>query len=68
MELEMVAGPDLQISAQMLEATKTSAAATLAAALITASGRPHSVDETLALVRDFHWSLFPNPAYGAYQA
>ena len=58
---------DTQISAQMLEATKTSAAATIAAALISASGRPHSVGEAVSLVRDVHWSMWPTPSHGAYK-
>jgi hypothetical protein len=41
--------------------------AILAAALIAASGRPHSVDEAVKLMHDFHWSLFPNPNNGAYK-
>jgi hypothetical protein len=58
---------DTQISAQMLEATKTAAAATIAAALISASGRPHSVGEAASLVRDVQWSLWPSPSHGAYK-
>ncbi len=58
---------DTQINAQMLEATKTAAAATIAAALISASGRTHSVGEAVSLLRDVHWSIWPNPSHGAYK-
>jgi hypothetical protein len=44
---------------RLINATQHAAAATLAAALITASGRPHSVDEALELVRDIQYSLYP---------
>jgi hypothetical protein len=60
-------GVDLQ---KLINATQHAAAANLAAALITASARPHSVDEAIALVRDIQYSL--NPANlsntGPYQA
>ena len=62
-----MASLETQISATGVQATKLNAAATLAAALIAASGRPHSVDEALQLVRDFQWSLWPSPNNGAYQ-
>ena len=41
--------------------------ATLAAALIVAAGRPHSVQETLNLVRDLEFAARPNPGSGTYQ-
>ena len=63
----MAVGPDMQITAQTLEATKTAAVATLAAALITAASRPHSVDEAIKLMRDIQWSLWPSSNYGAYK-
>jgi hypothetical protein len=44
------------------------AAATLAAALITASGRPHSVGEAIELLYDFEWSFMPQPGSGRYDA
>jgi hypothetical protein len=58
---------DTQISAQMLEVTKTAAAATIAAALISATGRPHSVGEAVQLLHDVQWSLWPSPSHGAYK-
>jgi len=56
-----------QISAEMLEATRAAAAASIAAGLISASGRAHSVGEAVKLLRDVQWSLWPNERYGAYQ-
>jgi hypothetical protein len=41
--------------------------ATLAAAMITAAGRPHSVEEVRQLMNDLHWSSHPSPGNGAYQ-
>jgi hypothetical protein len=60
--------------AQLINATQHVAAATLAAALITAAGRPHSVDEALNLLHDIQYSLHPgsflpgSPGSGPYQA
>jgi len=56
------------ISGQTLTATRISAAATLAAALINAAGRPHSVNEAIKLMRDVEFSLWPTPNSGGYQA
>ena len=41
--------------------------ATLAAAMITASGRPHSVQEAHDLMLDLQYSSHPNPGSGAYK-
>jgi hypothetical protein len=56
--------------AQLINATQNAAAATLAAALITAAGRPHSVDEAINLLRDIQYSLHPGnfANTGPYQA
>ena len=53
---------------QLLRATRTAAVATITAALITAAGRPHSVDEAIALYNDVYLSLTPEPQSGRYQA
>jgi hypothetical protein len=55
---------------RLINATQNAAAATLAAALITASGSPHSVDEALELLRDIQYSLHPGNFSGSgnYQA
>lgn len=42
-------------------------ATTLAAAIIAASGRPHSIEQALEIVKDIEFSLYPAPAYGAYR-
>ncbi len=57
--------PDIE---RLIIATERSAAVTLAAALITASGRSHSVDEAVELSRDIEHSLFPRPSTRPYQA
>jgi hypothetical protein len=59
-----LANPDL---ARLANATEQAAAATIVAALITAAGRPHSVDEALDLLRDVRFSLNPTPNIGSYQ-
>jgi hypothetical protein len=51
------------ISGHTLTATRMSAAATLAAALINAAGRPHSVK----LMRDIEFSLWPSPNNSRYE-
>jgi hypothetical protein len=60
-------GVDLAL---LINATQNAAAATLAAALITAAGRPHSVDEAMNLLRDIQYSLHPGNfvSTGPYQA
>jgi hypothetical protein len=62
----MAVSQEAQLMALMTEATKKNTAATLAAALIAASGRTHSVGEAVKLLRDIEWSLWPNPSYGAF--
>jgi len=52
---------------QLLTATKTSAAASLAAGMIAASGRPHSVQEALELVHSIKFALYPTPNNDAYK-
>lgn len=54
--------------AQLGETARNQVAATLAAALITASGRPYSIAEAIALKNDVYYALYPNPGSGAYQA
>jgi hypothetical protein len=41
--------------------------ATLGAALIAASGRPHSVNEAVELMHDFEFRLNPVPGNGRYE-
>jgi hypothetical protein len=63
----MATGPGQVTDAQTLVATRMAVSATLAAALIAAARRPHSVDEAVKLTQDIHWSLWPNPSNGGYQ-
>ena len=55
-----------QILAQLTEATKQQNAATLAAAIITASGRPYSIEEALAIANDIYFAMYPAPNAGIY--
>jgi hypothetical protein len=41
--------------------------ATLAAAIITASGKPHSIQQALEIQTDLYWAQNPDPGSGAYQ-
>jgi hypothetical protein len=38
----------------------------LAAAIITASGRPHSIQQALEIARDIQFAMYPAPGYGHY--
>lgn len=53
--------------AQLVEATKYQAAATLAAGIIAASGRPHSIEEAMAVAHNIHFAIHPAPGFGHYQ-
>jgi len=50
-----------------VQAANLIAASNLAAALITASGRPHSVNEAIKLLHDFVWSFSPSTGNSAYE-
>jgi hypothetical protein len=52
---------------QLADAARHQTASTLAAALIAASGRPHSIKETIDLVRDIRFALFPTPQTADYK-
>jgi hypothetical protein len=54
-------------AAQLVEAARQQNAATLAAAIITASNRPWSARQAIDLVSDIRFALYPNPNNGAYQ-
>jgi hypothetical protein len=56
-----------QVFAQLTEATKLQAGVTLAAAIITASGRPCSIEEALAIANDVFFAMYPAPNLGIYQ-
>jgi hypothetical protein len=48
-----------QAAARMVEAVRFNSCATLAGAMIAASGRPHSVNETLKLCHDLRMAMMP---------
>lgn len=61
----------LQFQQQMLhliEATKAQVAATLASGIIAASGKPHSIQQAMDIVRDIQFALYPAHGSGAYMA
>jgi hypothetical protein len=51
---------------QLTNATKAQNVATLAASLIAASGRPHSIQEAMDLCRNIDFAMHPAPGSGAY--
>jgi hypothetical protein len=51
---------------ELIEETKKVAAASLAAGIIAASGRPHSVEEAVFLVTDCLFGLNPLPGNSCY--
>jgi hypothetical protein len=54
------------IGSQELEATRRAAAAALAGGIISASGRPYSMDEAMGVFHDAYFSLFPDETNGLY--
>ena len=54
------------VATKMLNVTRQSVAATLATAIISSSGRTHSVDEALAVFNDLFWTLYPAPKNEKY--
>jgi hypothetical protein len=53
--------------AQLTEATKQQAIATMASAIIGASGRPWSIAQAMELANDLQMAMYPAPNYGHYQ-
>jgi hypothetical protein len=53
--------------AQFTEATKWQTAATLASAIVTASGRPYSIEQALEIVHDIHSAMNPGRNFGPYK-
>jgi len=53
---------------ELVQATKYQAAATLAAGMIAASGRPHSIEEAMAAAHDIHFAIHPAPGFSHYDA
>jgi hypothetical protein len=52
---------------KLAEATKQQTVATLAAAIITASGKPWSIEQVLEVEHDIDFSIHPAPNYGTYK-
>lgn len=57
----------LPILGQLTEAMKWQAIATMTSTLISAAGRPCSIQEMLDIARDIHFAMFPAPQLGAYK-
>ena len=55
-------------AARLITANQQQAVATLASAIIAASGRPWSIEEAMAVYHDVYYAMHPNPSLGAYQA
>jgi hypothetical protein len=54
-------------TSQLLELLRRQNATILAAAIITASGRPHSIQQALEIVADIQFATNPTPGSGVYQ-
>ncbi|MBA3810934.1 MAG: hypothetical protein H0X27_04670 [Caulobacteraceae bacterium] len=61
-------GQAINAATSTANAARKLAAATLASAVITASGRPHAVGEAMAIYQDFFHALFPNQGSSLYEA
>jgi hypothetical protein len=51
---------------ELAQAANYQAAATLAAGMIAASGRPHSIEEAMALAHEIHFTIQPAPGFKPY--
>lgn len=54
-------------AAQLLAILREQDAATLAAAIVSAAGRPFSIQEVLDIKTDVFWALYPSGNMGSYQ-
>jgi hypothetical protein len=52
---------------ELLAATRSAAAASLAGGIIAASGRPWSIEQALFLARDVAFAVYPHPGDAAYE-
>lgn len=59
--------PATLMLARLTDALKWQTAATVASAIITASGRPYSIAEALEIVNDVRFALNPEPNFAPYQ-
>ncbi len=55
-------------AAAIIAASKNAAAASLAGGLIAASGRPHSLEEAMAVFTEVCFAMDPHPGHGRYKA
>ena len=53
--------------AKLLSAMQSVHVATLTASIVTAAGRPHSIQEVLDIQRDVHFALYPGAGHGSYE-
>lgn len=58
--------PQVELS-QFMHALQRQTAATITAAIVTASGRAHSIQQVLDLMRDVQHAMNPQPSSGAYK-
>jgi hypothetical protein len=56
----------LQQLTQLAEATKSQVIATQVAAIVTAAGKPVSIQQVRDLYYDLYWATYPQPNSGAY--
>jgi len=56
--------PELAKISSRLELSTVS---TLTAAIVSAAGRPFSIEEVMEISRSLHFAMFPAAGYGAYQ-
>lgn len=52
---------------QLIEATNRAASCSLAAGMMAAAQRPHSLEEAITLMSAAHYAMFPAKAHGRYQ-
>ena len=52
---------------KLVAATRANAIATLAAAVITAAGRPHSIAEVVEIYQNLQYALYPEHSLGSYK-
>jgi hypothetical protein len=53
--------------AQLTEATRQQAIATLISAIVISADRPHSIQEVLDIARDINFAINPAPNFGVYK-
>jgi hypothetical protein len=63
-----ILGGNAQTASLTLHATRNAAAASLAGGMIAATGRPHSLEEALAVYNAAYFAMFPSEGNGRYEA